>query len=226
MELYPAANALHLSVRQKLSATVKIWGLCLLLILAGGILIMTPANLILKSQLHIDIYSTNRVTNMIETPAGKYVITPILAPLLEEILFRLWQDYRVKHILISSTLLILVLAPKALNLGNQTYKYLYMGIIVLCSTVAILKKGYGQQILPIPLKTRKCIFYIAAVLFGLVHISNFSPFYPNLFLIYPVFVLPQLIMGFGFGYVRIKYGFFYGFIIHFMVNLMFVLFHL
>lgn len=37
MELYPAANALHLSVKQKLSATVKIWGLCLLLIWRAGI---------------------------------------------------------------------------------------------------------------------------------------------------------------------------------------------
>ncbi|UAY57414.1 CPBP family glutamic-type intramembrane protease [Arachidicoccus terrestris] len=108
-------------------------------------------------------------------------------------------------------------------MAGLTDKYIYEGILALCCLIAILKTTAAQQIIGIDLKTRKFIFCIIAFLFGLIHISTFSPLYPNLFWAYPVFVLPQIIMGFGFGYVRIKYGFLYGFILHFMVNFMFLI---
>ncbi|WP_091393394.1 CPBP family glutamic-type intramembrane protease [Arachidicoccus rhizosphaerae] len=69
-------------------------------------------------------------------------------------------------------------------------------------------------------------YYLAAIIFGLGHIFNFAPIHYNLIYFYPVFVLPQLIMGFGFGYVRIKYGFFFGLLLHCITNTLPLLFHL
>lgn len=162
---------------------------------------------------------------MIADPLTKYLWAPFIAPIMEETLFRLWQDYKIKHLLISGGALIIILFLRSMHLENQTTKYVYEVLLDVLIIGCFLKKGTGERVIHVPLNIRKIIFFTVALLFGLIHITNFTPLYLNMWFVYPIFVLPQIMMGIAFGYARIKYGFLYGFLLHCSINLLFVLIH-
>ncbi|WP_162428394.1 CPBP family intramembrane glutamic endopeptidase [Pontibacter pudoricolor] len=68
------------------------------------------------------------------------------------------------------------------------------------------------------------VFYSVAVLFGLVHITNYTDFnYASLaLLLIPVLIAPQIWAGLSIGYMRVKYGFFWGFFLHAAHNAVFL----
>ncbi|WP_299061307.1 CPBP family intramembrane glutamic endopeptidase [uncultured Polaribacter sp.] len=59
----------------------------------------------------------------------------------------------------------------------------------------------------------KIAFYVFAVLFGLVHISNFE-ITTNVLIATPLLVLPQIILGTYFGYIRVKFGLIWSMLLH------------
>ena len=64
----------------------------------------------------------------------------------------------------------------------------------------------------------KIIFYLAAFIFALVHISNFE-YSITLLAFTPLLVVPQFAVGLFTGYLRVKYGFIWGFYLHALHNL-------
>ncbi len=54
-------------------------------------------------------------------------------------------------------------------------------------------------------KSFKIAFYVFAVLFGLVHITNFK-ITTNVLLLTPILVAPQTILGGFFGFIRVRFG--------------------
>ncbi len=62
------------------------------------------------------------------------------------------------------------------------------------------------------------LFYLSALVFALVHLSNFQ-IGPERWVIAPLFVLPQFILGLYLGYVRIRNNIFYSIYIHALNNL-------
>ena len=65
------------------------------------------------------------------------------------------------------------------------------------------------------------IFYFAAIIFGIVHISNYEMTTEVLWAA-PILVLPQIVVGLLLGYLRVKQGFIWGFFLHALHNLVFV----
>ena len=61
------------------------------------------------------------------------------------------------------------------------------------------------------------VYYLSAVLFGLVHVSNYELSESQNLLI-SIIILPQLFLGFMLGFVRIKYGFYYCVLLHAVYN--------
>ncbi|NOS55177.1 MAG: CPBP family intramembrane metalloprotease [Cyclobacteriaceae bacterium] len=61
------------------------------------------------------------------------------------------------------------------------------------------------------------IFYASAVLFALVHISNYPDEEINQFI--PILISPQFITGLFAGYLRVKFGLLWGFLFHALHNL-------
>lgn len=56
-------------------------------------------------------------------------------------------------------------------------------------------------------------FYVFAVLFGLVHLTNFD-ITPNVLIAAPLLVLPQIILGAYFGFIRVKFGLIWSMLLH------------
>ncbi len=71
-------------------------------------------------------------------------------------------------------------------------------------------------------KTFKIAFYVIAVLFGLVHITNYNMTI-NVLLLSPILVAPQTILGGYLGFIRTRFGLQWSILLHACYNAFFVL---
>ena len=145
----------------------------------------------------------------------------ILAPVVEELIFRL------------------ILVPKRRNIAiftfvfsflvlNKTYYIIKIDWLLLVSLVVsgllsflvfnLLKRN--PEIETAIGKRQKIITMVSVVLFGLLHIANIENLHWELALLYPVYALPQMILGYIFSVQRLKLGFIWGLLFHSMNNLM------
>lgn len=62
-------------------------------------------------------------------------------------------------------------------------------------------------------KPFKYMFYTSSIIFGFIHIFNFE-ITTNVLLLSPLLVLPQLLVGSYFGYIRVKFGLFWSILLH------------
>ena len=145
----------------------------------------------------------------------------ILGPLVEELIFRL------------------ILVPKRRNIAiftfvfsflvlNKTYYIIKIDWLLLVSLVVsgllsflvfnLLKRNPEIEIAIG--KRQKIITMVSVVLFGLLHIANIENLHWELALLYPVYALPQMILGYIFSVQRLKLGFIWGLLFHSMNNLM------
>lgn len=65
--------------------------------------------------------------------------------------------------------------------------------------------------------TFKIAFYTFALVFGLVHISNFG-MTTNVLLLTPILVLPQLLLGGYLGFIRVRFGLHWSMALHACYN--------
>ena len=150
-----------------------------------------------------------------------FFLVVILGPLMEELIFRLILVPKRRNIAIFtfvSSFLIL----------NKTYYIIKIDWLLLVSLVVsgllsflvfnLLKRK--PEIETTIGKRQKIITMVSVVLFGLLHIVNIENLHWELALLYPVYVLPQMILGYVCSVQRLKLGFVWGLLFHSMINLM------
>ena len=150
-----------------------------------------------------------------------FFLVVILAPVVEELIFRL------------------ILVPKRRNIAiftfafsfliiNKTYYLIEIDWLLLMSLAVsgllsflvfkLLKRK--PEIETVIGKRQKIITIVSVVLFGLLHIANIENLHWELVLLYPVYALPQMISGYVCSVQRLKLGFVWGLLFHSMINLM------
>ena len=67
------------------------------------------------------------------------------------------------------------------------------------------------------------IFHSSCWIFALLHLINFEEITPTLLFLSPLIVLPQLILAYALGFLRMNYGFQYNVIFHVIYNSLFSL---
>jgi len=150
----------------------------------------------------------------------------ILAPVYEELLFRLPLKVTFVNLLLFFTTLLYVLLHK--HVDNI---YLLLGSLLLFFIISYYtfrnRVKFVSNIKMFSKKYFAIIFYAQVFIFGFMHLFNFNLNY-SYFYLFPFFVIPQLIMGIFHGYIRVKYkyGIFYGILIHIIINAIFVTLHL
>jgi membrane protease YdiL (CAAX protease family) len=181
------------------------------------------------AKLILHFYSINllavRDTNIGTAVKGTsaLLIIALVAPTLEETMFRLWLSFKKLHVFLALTTISLFVltkfnhgslyAPKvdtvflvrlacALSLGTVFY---------LLFNLSFFKKEANIHF--------KLFYWGSCLVFGLLHLLNFAPLKSSLLWAYPFFVLPQLALGFILGYLRVKNGFFWALLVHCLVNL-------
>jgi hypothetical protein len=146
----------------------------------------------------------------------------LIGPVLEETVFRLPLSFKKIHIAISIAIAVFLLSNvlpfiKNLNLSIG----LSYSLLIRIPFIALIY-FFCMKLIPDKLsfrpKGKKIVIIISICLFGLLHIANFIPLQWGLLWIYPVYVLPQLLMGWGLTYVRFKNGFIWGIALHCLIN--------
>ncbi len=153
----------------------------------------------------------------------------ILGPLLEEVSFRLYLNWKIPFIITSSTLIGLgffckeYLHTGILSPDNWTNKILFIvGSVFLFS---ILCFAFKTEIEKFGMKFFKFIFYFSILLFGFLHIQNYTVnVNPKTILLIPLLIMPQLLGGLNSAYIRIKYGILWSYFAHALLNSVAVMF--
>lgn len=148
---------------------------------------------------------------------GSLALACVFAPFIEELLFR-WHLKDLNGSIYFFTLSMGLLITS--QISNHWVQFgVIIGAIALAATViSFLRKKPKIYSLK---KWKKCypfLFYYTAVIFGLIHLSN----YKELSIADPSFVFyigSQAFGGLSLGYLRIKYGLIYGMLFHAFFNL-------
>jgi len=204
---------------QPLRDTLRLYALALLLVIP----LVIVAGLVAAK-----ISSGHALTEMSRTVPlwVMFVFAVVFAPLSEETIFRLPLRYTPINVLLPtgiglfvvlSTLVSANLIPKLLLLP-------LLGLVVCGCTVLYqwLQKASSQPIHKIYEKVIGWLFYGSAISFGLVHIANFQNFDAQAWLIAPLLVLPQTVLGVFFAFIRLQYGFWWCVLTHAGHNFLFI----
>ena len=210
----PHTNGLALTTPQRFIATFRLWCCLFLFIIFGGVLI--------DSLIEVPVHDRfEEVMNQIGV-VGFIFFAVLIGPLLEEIAFRLALRFRLRTVLIGVTAFVIYMAQAAsylfdaensqasLLLGSVATVSL-LGFIVLCIKRQNAVKAWWNTHF-------SWVFYIFSVAFALIHIFNFEEFPLKVILLTPIITLPQLILGLGMGYLRMRFGFWYGYLFHVLNN--------
>ena len=145
----------------------------------------------------------------------------ILGPLVEELIFRLILVPKRRNIAIFTFVFSFLVLNKTYYI-NKIDWLLLVSLVVsgLLSFLVFNLLKRNPKIETIIGKGQKIITMVSVVLFGLGHIANIETLYWKLALLYPVYVLPQMISGYVCSVQRLKLGFIWGLLFHSMINLM------
>lgn len=134
----------------------------------------------------------------------------ILAPLIEEVLFRSWMGavwgvLLVLPLLLWGVVLILFLQDKALSPSLDLTIVIAISALIgayciqYCRTAT--QKGHHEAALQ---RVFPLIFWVTAIGFGALHLANFED--SGLGVMAVLIILPQLFMGAVLGYLRMRFG--------------------
>jgi len=151
-------------------------------------------------------------------PTWAILLLMVLAiPFLEEVVFRYGLRFKLGWFTFLYALIIII------AVGYTFYLLpLYLAIfllLVLTSPLILLLFKYDQCKAYLKNTWHRhygWVYYSIAILFGIVHIFNYTDFnYGSAaILLVPILVGPQIIGGLLIGYMRVRFGFFWGFGLH------------
>lgn len=207
---------------EKLILLLKIYG-CIFLLNLLSAPISALAELLVTHIFHLKSITANYKTSMHSffarygtVKAAIYIC--ILAPLIEETIFRLPLSFKKQHgaIAFGCALLLFVRVIPGVNNLNL------LSAIAVRAVLFVLGYFTLMKILPantyLNKRRQTGIIILSILLFGLMHIFNYAPMQWTIIFMYPFFVIPQLIMGWALTYIRFKNGFFWGVALHSLVN--------
>ena len=138
-----------------------------------------------------DMHSLQKIFQEME-PVLIFFFAVIMAPLLEEVMFRLILRFRSNFLILWS-----IHIGVALHLGQKRS--------LLKTARKVWDKFYGWM------------YYLMTVAFGLMHIMNFEPSL-NIYLLAPILVAPQILIGINLGYLRVRFGLIWSILFHAFYN--------
>lgn len=145
-----------------------------------------------------------------------FIIVVILAPICEEVIFRLSLIFDPLYIALSISTLIALIVYKLTNVI-----FFIISFFLIFFLINRLASIFKSILFLFWKKNFKYIFYTLSLLFGLVHISNYEFVGVTQYFIALILVFPQIAVGFILSYTRLFYekGFFICIIFHVLMNL-------
>ena len=150
-----------------------------------------------------------------------FFLVVILGPLVEELIFRLILVPKRRNIAIFTFVFSFLVLNKTYYINKIDWLLLVSSAVSgLLSFLVFNLLKRNPKIETAIGKRQKIITMLSVVLFGLLHIANIENLHWELALLYPVYALPQMILGYVSSVQRLKLGFIWGLLFHSMINLM------
>ncbi len=229
------------SILQKLWNTIRLWGLQFTIAITLAVVIQIALSLFnLQDTGHAISENLTK-----ETAVLMLIYGAIIAPIIEELTFRLPLKYKPINIgfFISFQFLFLLtqllsISPKLdNNIGlklqdlNQFLSEnilitigIYISIIFLLTITTTISLyfietviGIGKELQKKLTKLYPLFFYFIVMYFGLMHIFNYTNF-KDIWFLTLLLVSPQIIIGLFLGYIRTQYGLFWAILNHMIHN--------
>ena len=156
-----------------------------------------------------------------------FLLITVLGPFCEEILFRLGLKISKLNIAAFIAVFFMLIIKLFFIQCVGLQFYLYLGSIFLFYIINYALIDYNLPINNIGTFCNskfKYIFHLSAISFGLLHLTNFETIYWWMVVISPLLTAPYIALGLILGYIRMKYGFSYGWLIHSTFNFIFAMF--
>lgn len=146
---------------------------------------------------------------------NKILFGVIIAPIVEEIIFRSLLRFKIINIILFSITITVysILAAYHSKLGNFIF-----GFIILVSLITLLTCIPIHKIELYFSSKFKWFFYGTTLIFGLIHIFNYSGNIYILMAFSLIITSPQIVGGLILGYVRMNYGLIYSILFHISKN--------
>ena len=171
--------------------------------------------------LDINLYNEPDVPNMIMFVSWVLSVTLVI-PLIEEFVFRLHLRPTKVNLGISVVAIIIYpivnFFPKNCSAALMT---IIGALVVLLLVLYFAFSGRINRMIEEQWhKNYLIVFCITALVFGGVHILNYK-LTLSLLIFSPLVVAPQLFLGVNIGYLRVRYGFGWGLLLHIVHNIVF-----
>lgn len=210
------------NVKDSITYLIKSYACWFVINIVVGVFLFVTDSLIVKylgmqsvrTQIHTTMH--NAKTNFVQQPLLYFAF---IAPLFEEIIFRLTLDLESCSLALAISILFFRISGHSLTHPNF-YDYNYLAYTIMSIAIfAILILILPKRILNIiKFNHFRWWFYFLALAFGLGHLSNISNFSYKFLLIYIPFAFPQLIMSFFLADIRMRKGFVWGWFFHALIN--------
>ena len=145
-----------------------------------------------------------------------YLIPCLLVPLVEELSCRLFLKKSLINSYISLSLITFILILLFQNRKIYTLDWYVLNTLVFSFVIWTSLFSFKKYLANIKIADRT-IFYASAVLFSLLHLSNYS-FQINESPKYLFLIIPQFFSGLLYGYIRITNGMIYSILSHSIHN--------
>ena len=161
----------------------------------------------------------NTSTNGLEFYKNKwflYLIPCLLVPVVEELSCRLFLKKSLINSYISLSLITFILILLFQNRKIYTLDWYVLNTLVFSFVIWTSLFSFKKYLANIKIADRT-IFYASAVLFSLLHLSNYS-FQINESPKYLFLIIPQFFSGLLYGYIRVTNGITYSILLHSLHN--------
>lgn len=180
----------------------KIVSIILIGLLEGLVVFNMPEN--------IDMLKINEFTLL-----KRILIIIILSPVLEELAFRIGLKF-------SKSNFIIMLMGMSFFISRSFFKWEWLNSIMLITLVGILlyvviKEKSISKLTNFWLNNPKLIFYSLLISFSYMHLKNYNISY-ELLLFSPIILLPNILGGIIYSYVRLSLGTFLSILLHCLNN--------
>lgn len=174
--------------------------------------------LLYETNLAREIYSNKKAIRTWVFPPALYII--LIGPFIEELVFRLFLNLRKLTIAISLSVYFYLISANWIDTNYIALNVCLRIILVIIITFCVYRGISERSLILIRTRYFQYIFYVTAILFGIVHLSNFSPLSAKIILVAPILIFPQICYGLAMGYLRLKLknGFVWGLALHVFIN--------
>ncbi|WP_425423151.1 CPBP family glutamic-type intramembrane protease [Spirosoma panaciterrae] len=139
----------------------------------------------------------------------------IKGPIVEELSFRLLLRPTRINLLVSSIFSFLLFTELVFGYGTLINYFIRVVTAIIFSLCVL---HYQSTIIYYLSHHKKNSLIVSSVLFGFTHILNFYPIQLSILFIYPIYVLPQICMGFILGAIRLRNSIASSIALHILIN--------